>query len=61
MIILFQSSRKYKHKGTMQGLQRCDNEECLAALGTRPYLQVGKVRQVGKLCQISEIFCIYCN
>ena len=39
-------------------LQRCDNEECLAALGTRPYLKVGKVR---KLCHIFEIFCIYCN
>ena len=33
-------------------LQRCDNEECLAALGTRPYLKMGKVGQVGQLCQI---------
>ena len=42
-------------------LQRCDNEECLAALETRPYLIVRKVRKLRKLCHIFEIFCIYCN
>ena len=48
-------------------LQRCDNEECLAALESGPYLKVGKVGKVrkvgkvGKLWQISEISCIYCN
>jgi hypothetical protein len=39
-------------------LQRCDNKQCLAALETRPYLQVRQMRQ---LWQISEIFCIYYN
>ena len=45
-------------------LQRCDNEECLAALESRPYLKlgkVGKVRKVRKLWHIFEIFCTYCN
>ena len=45
-------------------LQRCDNEECPAALESRPYLKerkVRKVRKVHKLCHIFEIFCIYCN
>ena len=34
----------------LQSLQRCDNEECLAALESGPYLKVRKVGQVGKLC-----------
>ena len=51
-------------------LQRCDNEQCLAALETRPYLkerkvrkvgQVGQVRKVRQLWHIFEIFCIYYN
>ena len=45
-------------------LQRCDNEECLAALETRPYLIVRHLRhlrQLRNLCHIFEIFCIYCN
>ena len=39
----------------------CNTEECLAALEGDPYLKVGKVRKVRKLCHISEIFCIHCN
>ena len=47
---------------TLSDLQRCDNEECIASLETRPYLKMRKVRKVrklGQLWQISEIFCIY--
>ena len=39
-------------------LQRCDNEQCLAALETRPYIKVG---QLWQLWHIFEIFCIYYN
>ena len=42
-------------------LQRCDNEECPAALESRLHLIVWQLHKLHKLCHIFEIFCIYCN
>ena len=54
-----QKGKLYAKKGHEQllvfkqeELQRCDNEQCLAALETRPYL---KARQVGKVGKVRNL------